>query len=435
MDIFPCHRVIAAMNASTVTNYQIQGDGGITAKKNIIIIGIIYTFLVGMYFLQRPVSRFIRNILGCKRRGDHSDGMHPDTSIRFCCCAGALHRSTTDQHDGAMHISCDEREFESWTVEQVVCWIQSKLTMQNLHCSRTCSDPIATVPQPSFPFRWCSSLLRDYNQTRRIQRTVQALRDECIDGPSLEYLTFDHLLSFGIPFGMAVYLKRIIDDLLSIQSSSRRLNDATSQRSRNGTDLPMWYEAGNSRSVENTDISARASHIGEVDIEMTEGVQQIMKDRFGISLPVLRGNESPDQEPMQSTMSGEIVESIPRGHSSEQYNNNRPPVINDANFHEIWKDMPPSIRAVAERHPHLVSRLVAEKQQQQTQNNPETAYLASTATLSLLEPIREDLYEQAQDLSEPDEGFMNDEEANFDSECISLLRRRINNISSSSLSR
>ncbi|KAL7474708.1 hypothetical protein ACHAW6_000667 [Cyclotella cf. meneghiniana] len=417
------------MNASTMNNNQSQSDGDISAKKYIVIAGIIYTLLVGMYFLQRPMSRFLRNILGCSRRLDHVD---PGTSIRSCVCVGALHHLMHDQHDVMMYMACDERDYRSWTVEQVVRWVEFKLIKyENVECL---TMGISTQHSSSW-FRGCNRLSSDYNESKGIQKTVIALRKELIDGLSLEYLKLDHLISFGIPFGIAVHLESSIGALISSHSCNRRLivGDAARESCKrlwNGSELPLWYEGENDQDMENYHISARVSHIGEVDIKMTEGVQQIMKDQFGIPVPALRVNESINQEAIPSNMSVGKEESIHIDRSDDQYYNNGPPLINSTNFDEILKEMPPNIREVAERHPELVSRLLAEKQQRQTQFIPDIAYVTLTTASALLEPICEENCEQTHDLSEPGEEFINDEESNFDSECASLLRRRINNASS-----
>ena len=144
---------------------------------------------------------------------------------------------------------------------------------------------------------------------------------------------------------------------------------------------------------------------------MSEQAQQIMQDRFGLSLPTLRGSSGVTP----SNSSEESIREIQRnGHAIEIPQDRKLPsdLIEQQHMtHKIDDDilnaMPPHVREVAQRNPGLVSKLLSERRQR----------IQHTKSASL--PVS---YEE-----EEDNAYHSEEDINIDQESTSLLRRRTNN--------
>lgn len=153
----------------------------------------------------------------------------------------------------------------------------------------------------------------------------------------------------------------------------------------------------------------------EMGIEMQENVQQIMQDRFGMTLPSLRKpdnslnqNAPSDIEPLGRMEPKELALILQRKPNEQNENTTKTEgSSNNNNLNDILKNMPPHVRAIAERRPDLVSRIMSEMQH--PHNGADTS----------LNPISED---QQDIFDESEEG-----DITYDSEYVGLLRRRTNN--------
>ena len=168
-----------------------------------------------------------------------------------------------------------------------------------------------------------------------------------------------------------------------------------------------------------------------------------MKERFGMSLPTLRGQEDtnidePDtnnaeQYPREESMQPQQKyvnhnhfndrEGITRSYdgTSSAANQEIPfqsSPLGQQNIDEILNAMPPHVRAIAERNPDLVSKLLLEKrrsqQQQQHQHKQHTLSQQSS------------LFAVSEEGDEESALYQSEEDINIDQENVSLLRRRSN---------
>eukprot|EP00581_Thalassiosira_minuscula_P012504 CAMPEP_0183730002 /NCGR_PEP_ID=MMETSP0737-20130205/31720_1 /TAXON_ID=385413 /ORGANISM="Thalassiosira miniscula, Strain CCMP1093" /LENGTH=243 /DNA_ID=CAMNT_0025962353 /DNA_START=528 /DNA_END=1256 /DNA_ORIENTATION=+ len=211
---------------------------------------------------------------------------------------------------------------------------------------------------------------------------MKALKKQRIDGRSLAYLTLDHLLKFGIAFGVAVRLVSCLDDLIPNRTELLNHEEDTGDEL-----LPSWYvsndgtgKSHNKRTNQLANNEYESYSAGKQELEMTERAQTIMKERFGMSLPTPRGQDVgnhsdeeaqanipnqnqpyPIEKPMQSTVSDIDNRTLGEASIGES---TQPVVQHPTNIEAMLNAMPPHIRGVAERRPDLVSKLLLEKQQQ-----------------------------------------------------------------------
>ena len=292
----------------------------------------------------------------------------------------------------------DERRYTSWTVSQVASWSYSQLQKQlnttlnhhhSINESRRCYE-------------------EEYYQQQAIHYAIVALRKQGVDGKSLPHLKLDHLVNnnhnFRMQFGVAVCLMSCIDELIP----DRCIHDENNKKKSTGEEdlLPSWYR------TDEATANGGDSSIDQEGIELSDQAQQIMQDRFGLSLPTLRGRR--DVTPSNS--SEESIREIQRnGHaietpqdrklpSAEQQQHMMTHTIDD----DILNAMPPHVREVAKRNPGLMSKLLSERRQQIQHTNKSASLPVS--------------YEE-----EEDNAYHSEEDINIDQESTSLLRRRTNN--------
>ena len=339
--------------------------------------------------MQRRICR----LLSC-RKSTHAVG-ESNSDQNLCCCEWSCQMSNQE----VFNIN-SARDCNLWTTEQVANWAESTLNSefnQQYHSQNV-----------------GYSCLGSHN-SRGIKKAISALKSQCIDGESLQYLTMQHLLSFGIPFGLAVHLNHHIDEIVPRNSTGM---DGTSNKVRLRSDLvalPSWYEQDN----QGMNDSKGSSQNGEaMDIEMQENVQQIMQDRFGMALPSLREstntkhikkpNAISDIEPLGRMEPTELATIMQMKPINKQETNATPTATGELfNIDDILQTMPPDIRAIAERRPELVSKILSNTNQVQN------------ITTTSLDPIAED----EKDFMESEEN----DEVSYDSEYVGLLRRRTNN--------
>ena len=207
--------------------------------------------------------------------------------------------------------------------------------------------------------------------------------------------------------------------------------------------LPSWYRQSSSAGETNntsgeTSIEVVGSQNG---LEMSKRAQSVMKERFGMSLPTLRGQEdtkidehdnSDDQYPREESMQPQQTdanhnhfnarEGITRSYDGTSAADNQEipfqsSPLGQQNIDEILNAMPPHVRGIAERNPDLVSKLLLEKrrsQQQQQQHKQHT--LANQSSL----------FAVSEEEDEESALYQSEEDVNIDQENVSLLRRRSN---------
>jgi hypothetical protein len=359
-----------------------DNNGMLKSPHYILLFGIGYVLFVALYFMQRLCSR--RN---------HSEESFSSQQIR---CFQLPWRQSDNALD---EITFDDRNYQLWNTEQVIDWARCTLSSE-LNPSVQLSSHRRHLRRPRHAL-W------------GVRKTISALRDQCIDGSSLEHLTLQHLLSFGIPFGLAVHLSTAIEELISISHHSTSRGASTRSRLRSDlVSLPSWYEQDNQ-----TSNGAASSAINnEIDVEMQENVQQIMQERFGMSLPALGGTNSQSQpttnsniEPMGKMEPAELAQIMQMNHNVKQQDNSTSQNGTSAHIDGILNNMPPQIRAIAERRPDLVSKLLSD--------------VRSINNTHSLESISEEQHVFA----ELNEEQQYDEEVSYDTEMVGLLRRRTNN--------
>ena len=311
---------------------------------------------------------------------------------RLALWKGTLFRNNSNIHqnyyDNLPHNQdLDERQYKSWSVSEVASWSRSKLAaiQSNGNHQRVSSSYFID-----------NAGTQQYHESKKLgddkmilQQAIDALMQQQIDGASLEYLTLEYL-SRWMPFGTAAHLFSQYDALISTYSiqEGNNVNNALS-----GDDLPSWYndnQLHQARKNNHQDVEAQ-----EDDTMSPEHVQQLMKDRFGLPLPSLRTDSTTDTKDVSHLEMTNRASSIREAQTQKQAANTT--LDNSNNLDDILKAMPPHIRAVAERRPDLVAELLTSRQQQQQQ----------------LIPIHEE------------DSMGEEEEADFDSESESLLRRRI----------
>eukprot|EP00579_Thalassiosira_antarctica_P010756 CAMPEP_0201918018 /NCGR_PEP_ID=MMETSP0903-20130614/7265_1 /ASSEMBLY_ACC=CAM_ASM_000552 /TAXON_ID=420261 /ORGANISM="Thalassiosira antarctica, Strain CCMP982" /LENGTH=475 /DNA_ID=CAMNT_0048454209 /DNA_START=18 /DNA_END=1442 /DNA_ORIENTATION=+ len=409
----------------------------------------LYILLSLLYMLQNRIPKLIRCCFGKRTKKtispqNHNSTLHQYSHLRripfycsqmiftirifiFNCTRHHCHGGDTISRS---HHELDGGKYQSWTVSQVTHWAYSQLQNQNngvllqTQIHESIASPIHSLSGiHSHAFREGHSYEDregEFKQQRAIQTAIAELNRQRIDGRSLAYLTLDHLLNFGIAFGVAVHLMICLDELIPNRFALDEENTG---------DLPSWYES-NEVAKSNHDESNEAaknqyeSSDGEQELVMAEKAQNIMKERFGMALPTIRGqnnasNHSDEeaQADLRSQNQQYPAEKPPQ--SQPLLTNNDKSALGEGGMHasslsmgqhtaveEMLNSMPPHVRAVAERRPELVSKLLLEKQHRKVHQQQTTTDLST--------------------VSEEDSAYQSEEEINIDSESVSLLRRRIN---------
>ena len=331
----------------------------------------------------------------------------------------------------------DESNYQYWTVLQVSSWAYQQLQQKHRRGRNYHNDGTVSMSLQNYDSE------DEYMQQRAIHKAILTLKKQRVDGASLSYLTLDHLLNFGIVFGVAVQLIKCLDELIP---NDRRCEEAYDEEMANGKGealLPSWYHQSSNTDTSNThgetSIDAGGSQEG---LEMSKRAQSVMKERFGMALPTLRGQEDTNidehdannaeqynrEESMQSQQ--KYVNhnhfndrgGITRSYDGTLMDNQEIPFqsspLGQQNIDEILNAMPPHVRDIAERNPDLVSKLLLEKrrsqQQQQQQHKQHT--LAN----------RSSLFAVSEEGDEESALYQSEEDINIDQENVSLLRRRSN---------
>ena len=335
----------------------------------------------------------------------------------------------------------DENHYQYWTVLQVSSWAYQQLQQKHRRGENYHNDGTVSMLLQNYDSE------DEYMQQRAIHKAILTLKKQRVDGASLSYLTLDHLLNFGIAFGVAVQLIKCLDELIP---NDRRCEEAYDEEVANGKGdealLPSWYHQSSSSNAAihnnthgETSIEAGGSQEG---LEMSKRAQSVMKERFGMSLPTLRGQEDTNidehdtnaeqytrEESMQSQQTYanhnhfNDGEGITRSYDGTLMDNQEIPFqsspLGQQNIDEILNAMPPHVRAIAERNPDLVSKLLLEKrrsQQQQHHRHHKQHTLANQSSLFAV-------YEEGDEESAL---YQSEEDINIDQENVSLLRRRSN---------
>mmetsp|Transcript_7616 Transcript_7616/g.17237 ORF Transcript_7616/g.17237 Transcript_7616/m.17237 type:complete len:408 (+) Transcript_7616:57-1280(+) len=396
----------------------------------------IYIMLGLLYMLQSPISKLVACLLGRSSRRNTTSvspptpAQNPNYSRIFSCCRQMIFTTRLSvfnctHHccgDGAIHRpTLDERKFQSWTVSQVAQWAYSQLQTQN-----SFSDIHSHQVVYEGAFENTDNVSEHkYNQQRAVQTAIAILKRQHIDGRSLAYLTLDRLIDFGVAFGVAVNFMACLDELIP--------DRFVSDEEKAGGELPSWYEISH-------EVVAKVDNESSVEVEeqemaMAEKAQNLMKDRFGITLPTLRGQDVSSNGDVDaqanSLCTQKPPEKLPQFHSLNENNkhyqgedgdhSNRKSPLNDetvrspslptGQLEEILNSMPAHVRAVAEHNPDLASKLLSKKMQQPQRSQFQQHHRQMEASLHTVS----------------EEAYHSEEEFNIDPESVSLLRRRTNN--------
>ena len=364
---------------SPVTTDEVP-DNSKFSQSTTILLGVIFIYLICTlsWFIQ---SRYCST--ACR-------GPTFLSQLRQQCAlwkGSQFKNSHRNIHHLPNHYNLDEREYRSWSVSEVASWSRSRLAATQSNCTSSYSLNNTLIAQEDDII---------------LQQSIDALLKQRIDGASLDYMTLEFLTRW-VPFGIANHLMSHYDALIS--SHSIHGNDQENMTATRNDDLPSWYsnnQLHQKRNNHQDDVEAQDPQNSE-HVQPREYVQQLMKDRFGLSLPTLRTDEKlPADNKVASAleMSNRATSNIRQSQSMQQDS-----VNNSNNLGDILKAMPQQVRAIAERRPELVSELLASRQQQQGIAHKQQPLI----------PIHEE--DRADEVEE--------EEADFDCESASLLRRRI----------
>ncbi len=432
---------VEASNQNDNENNDIQGKDNFLQTFLVIAVST-YATLTLLYLIKTKCKIFLSGHQA-SRNGSYNNPTHrcrssyypiPNSRIRFFdrlrrCFRGGV-TGWKDYYPLGLPVpnqfQLDERNYRSWSVLQVASWMHSKLILSKVQTgilqqriSQYANNNIEHVliplnSSPTTTSSICCFSTNDHEgdffqiwgdrgceqdpgvvqcDEMSIHPTIQSLMQQMIDGGNLQHLSLDRLNNFGIPFGIAVQIMTHLQDLIPMYS---RRDPAASVG-----ELPSWYENAefHSSHLGNTDNSKGNPTANDYNDEgqhaITDRAQQLMKDRFGISLPNLRnqnemhhednvdvsaGNDGVDIEngalqtrsktrQISSTSSPNGSE-IDRGTHWESENNPHARHVsdhrqkNDTGISNVLNAMPPRIRAVAARRPDLVAKLMAERQRQ-----------------------------------------------------------------------
>ena len=370
-----------------------------------------YVFLSIIYVIKNYVSKLIGS---CFARGEGggtlssasnntsmpNDGESRGTS--FCCtsfifasrlfifnCTSSLRG---DPMSASRRESLDESKYQSWSVSQVAQWAYSQLHNQQ---QRKGGYYSVSQTQAHGIHILCDTSEDEYYKRRAIDTAIAALKNQRIHGKSLEFLTLEHLLSFGLAFGVAVHLMTCLDELIPNHKRISYDEEVTDER------FPAWYTS------DQADTKKYEISVGDEELDMSERAQSIMKDRLGLSLPALRGQDAPIDENSDSQNDLQITADNGTSNDRNVHSNS---LTNAAE--KMIISMPPHVRVVAERRPDLVSKLLSEHEEPQS---------------SMLQQYHRRTEVALPSVVEGEIPLESEEEFSIDQESICLLRRRTNN--------
>ena len=413
----------ATVTLTTSSAGILPANNGIGTSGTIFVaVFASYVFLSIIYVIKNYVSKLIGSCFARGEGGETLSSASNNTSIpyddlshsrgTYFCCTSFIFASRLfifnctsslrgDPMSTSRRESLDESKYQSWSVSQVAQWAYSQLHYQQQRrggylVSQTQADGIRSL---------CDTSEDEYYKRRAIDTAIAALKYQRIHGKSLEFLTLEHLLSFGLAFGVAVHLMTCLDELIPNHKRINYDEEVTDER------FPAWYTS-NQADSKKYEISA-----GDEELEMSERAQNIMKDRFGLSLPALRGQHAPidDNSESQNDLQGHSSDNRDDGTTitaDSGTSNDRNVNSNSPAAENLISSMPPHVRAVAERRPDLVSKLLSEHKEPQSSMPQQYHRRTNVALPSVLEgeiPLE------------------SEEEFSIDQESICLLRRRTNN--------
>ncbi|KAL7494010.1 hypothetical protein ACHAWT_002887 [Skeletonema menzelii] len=363
------------------SNQDLPNDGSkLFSQPTTIFLALVLVYIscVTIWFIQ---SRYCSSA----RRGPAFLSL---LRQRIALWKGSLFRNNSNNNYNNLphYRDLDERQYKSWSVLEVVSWSRSKLAVTQSNGNH--NHHVAS----SYFIDNNASTRQYYHESEKqedemiLQQAMDALIQQQIDGMSLDYITLEYL-SRWMPFGTAVHLMSQYDALISTYSSQEGNKLGNNTNVLSGDDLPSWYSDNQLHQTGNNhhqDVEAQDDSIS------SDHVQQLMKDRFGLPLPSLRTDTKNASKLEMTNRTSSIRETQTQKQAATRS------VNNSNNLDDILKAMPQHIRSVAERRPDLVAELLASRPQQQ------------------LIPIHEE-----------DSVGETEEEADFDTESESLLRRRI----------
>ena len=390
-------RVTASQQTQRITmthadNEVNKPDTSKFSESNTIILGIILIYIIftAVWFIQsrycssarRGTATILRRQLGLWSKG--SLFFRNDTR-------NILHYNDDNLPS---HYDLDERDYKSWSVLEVASWTRSRLLVV-----AQSNNGNHHYTSSYYYFRYDASTQHDHHVSNQedaiilLQQAIDALIQQRIDGASLDYITLEYL-SRWMPFGTAVHVMSHYNYLRLPTHILHEVNintENTNSLSRTKDDvLTSWYSDNQFHQA------ARNNNHHDVDADeqeqmSSEHVQRLMNERFGLPLPSLRTKEMK----LPTNRTAIVTDNETTHHKNDDSPNN------NYNLDHILSAMPPHVRAVAERRPELVAKLLYTRQQQQ--------------------PLMISIHE-ANSVDDDDE---EEEAADLDSESASLLHRRV----------
>lgn len=269
----------------------------------------------------------------------------------------------------------DERCFAAWSPDEVSEWVRHKFAEDSRRLAHDywAGDRAARAADDMY--------LPSLGTTLRGLAAADALRKHLVDGRSLGHLTLDRMVAIGVPFGVAVSLSGYVDEL----GVSAR-GDA---RGGGGAELPGWYRdmssytdaAGADRGdIEGDDVEPAQSNENAAANPDDGRAQRVMKERFGLELPAIRGRDAAEvlYRGRNSAPSGGLGGTSAEGISTPTTEHLEASPLATAgstsesssiSLDNVLSGMPEHIRDIARRRPDLLSKVLREKQHQHQPRN------------------------------------------------------------------
>ena len=413
----------ATVTLTTSSAGILPANNGIGTSGTIFVAVLAsYVFLSIIYVIKNYVSKLIGSCFARGEGGETLSSASNNTSIPYddrshsrgtsFCCTSFIFASRLfifncassprgDPMSTSRRESLDESKYQSWSVSQVAQWAYSQLHNQQ---QRKGGYYLVSQTQAPGIRSLCDTSEDEYYKRRAIDTAIAALKHQRIHGKSLEFLTLEHLLSFGLAFGVAVHMMTCLDELIPNHKRINYDEEVTYER------FPTWNTSNQ------TDTKKYEISVGDEELEMSERAQSIMKYRFGLPLPALRGQDAPIDENSDSQNDSQCHSSNNRDDDvttiTADNGTSNDPNVNSNAAEKMIISMPPHVRAVAERRPDLVSILLSKHEEPQSSMLQQYNRRTEVALPSVVEggiPLE------------------SEEDFSIDQESICLLRRRTNN--------
>ena len=254
------------------------------------------------------------------------------------------HKNTTTTD--TMMITIDEHNWYEWSPEQFMKWISNMEDKSSLSPSQ------------------------NYNNSMSIGNDIsRKLASECLHGACLEHLTLTDLRSFGLSYGDAFWLKEEIRTLIHKYDGGpyRRNQERYRQYQQNDNHLDeINHELNLGQPASRSHMtSSKIDEDIEFNPEIISKAQNIMSERFGLSLPeaksMANGNENHEGENDDEHQ----LQHEPKEQQSSHAQSNYPinPSVHSTKGEslippDVLNSIPPNIQDIVRRRPDLVRQLM-----------------------------------------------------------------------------